>query len=165
MPFCPTPTMTTPSAATTPLFKRPGCAAGMLLALASLFTVPATRAAELVVRIGGLAAADGQVGCALFATSEGFPTDSGRAQQLWQPARAGGVSCRFDGLAAGRYAVAVSHDLNGNRRVDTNFLGIPTEGWGVSNNVRPALRAPRFEEAAFALAADQALMLDIQVAR
>lgn len=165
MSFCPTPAMATPSAATTSLMKRPGRAAGVLLALASLFAVPATPAAELVVRIGGLVAADGQVGCALFAAPEGFPTDGGRAQQLWQPARASGISCRFDGLAAGRYAVAVSHDLNGNRRVDTNWLGMPTEGWGVSNNVRPALRAPRFEEAAFVLSADQALVLDIQVAR
>ena len=62
--------------------------------------------------------------------------------------QADGVMYRFSGLAPGRYAVAVGHDLNGNRRVDTNLLGMPTEQWGVSNNARPALRVPRFEETA-----------------
>lgn len=140
-------------------------AAGLVVLLGALLMPASAAAAELLVRVGGLAAADGQVGCALFSGPDGFPMDNGRAQQQWQPARAGGVSCRFEGLAAGRYAVAVSHDLNGNRRVDTGLFGIPVEAWGVSNNVRPALRAPRFDEAAFALGAEQSLTLDIQVAR
>ena len=138
-------------------------AAGLFVLLSALL-MPAA-AAELVVRVGGLATAEGQVGCALFSGPEGFPMDNGRASQQWQPARVTGVSCRFEGLAAGRYAVAVSHDLNGNHRIDTRLFGIPAEPWGVSNNVRPALRAPRFDEAAFALGAEQALTLDIQVAR
>ena len=140
-------------------------AAGLAALLGALLMPPPAAAAELVVRVGALATGDGQVGCALFAGPDGFPMDNGRAQQQWQPASIGGISCRFEGLAAGRYAVAVSHDLNGNRRVDTNLFGIPTEAWGVSNNVRPMLRAPRFEEAAFTLGAEQSLTLDIQVAR
>lgn len=50
---------------------------------------------------------------------------------------------------AGTYAIALTHDLNGNRRTDTDFLGRPTEDWGVSRGARPLLRAPRFDEAAF----------------
>jgi uncharacterized protein (DUF2141 family) len=49
--------------------------------------------------------------------------------------------------------------------VDANFLGIPTEAWGVSNNVRPALRAPRFEEASFKVASGQSVTLEIRVDR
>lgn len=104
---------------------------------------------DLLVRIGGIQAPLGQVGCSLFADASGFPMDNARAQQQWLPAQADGVTCRFAGLAPGRYAVSVGHDLNGNRRVDTNLVGMPTEPWGVSNNARPALRAPRFDEAAF----------------
>jgi uncharacterized protein (DUF2141 family) len=78
-------------------------------------------------------------------------------------ADAKGVTCNFSDLADGSYAVSVSHDLNGNKKVDTNFLGMPTESWGVSNNARPSLRAPRFDEAVFKVVAGKDMTLDIKV--
>lgn len=126
---------------------------------------PAALAADLVVRVGGLAVPLGSVGCSLFAGEAGFPMDNSRAEQQWLPAQADGVFCRFKGVAPGRYAVSIGHDRNGNQRVDTNFLGIPTEQWGVSNNARPTLRAPRFEEAVFTIPADAAeWVIEIRVA-
>jgi uncharacterized protein (DUF2141 family) len=47
----------------------------------------------------------------------------------------------------GQCAVLALHDENANERFDKNFLGIPKEGYGVSNGARHKLRAPRFEEA------------------
>lgn len=121
-------------------------------ALALLASAP-TQAATLTVTVEGAAPGVGEVGCALFAAAAGFPLQSARAQMQWHPATAA-VRCRYEDLAAGRYAVAASQDVNGNHRTDTNLFGIPTERWGVSNGVRPTLRAPRFDEAAFDLAAD-----------
>lgn len=43
------------------------------------------------------------------------------------------------------------HDANGNGQVDRNWLGMPTEGWAVSNNVIHRMRAPRFDECTTAL--------------
>ncbi len=105
----------------------------------------------------------GQVGCTLYAAEDGFPMDAskGRAQQ-WHPA-ASEVICRFEALSPGSYAVAVSHDLNGNKVVDTNFVGMPKEAWGVSRNPRPALRAPRFSEASFKLDTDAVTRIRIEV--
>jgi uncharacterized protein (DUF2141 family) len=142
---------------------RRSFAGALLLCIASTHSWAAT---ELVVRVGGIKAPLGQIGCALFAEATGFPMDNARAQQLWVPAQADGATCRFSGLNPGRYAVSIGHDRNGNRRVDTNFLGMPTEQWGVSNNARPTLRAPRFDEAAFSVPADTAeLVLRIEVAK
>ena len=124
------------------------------------------QAADLLVRVSGLTEPRGQVGCSLFAGPQGFPMDSSGARTVWLPADTQGVTCRFIDLPEGRYAVSIAHDLNGNKRVDTNFLGIPTEAWGVSNNVRPSLRAPRFEEAEFKLGSDsKVLTLEIQVGK
>lgn len=93
----------------------------------------------------------GEIGCALYKSGDGFPSDPAHGLGRFVPAAAT-VTCRFDGLAPGRYAVAVFHDTNGNQRSDRNFVGMPTEAWGVSNNVRHAMRAPRFEEAAVEVA-------------
>ncbi|NBB52289.1 DUF2141 domain-containing protein [Rhizobium sp. CRIBSB] len=119
--------------------------AASLVALAPL----GAAAQELTVRVSGIAEARGEIGCALHASGASFPTGQAGARIVWIKATGSEVRCRFGDIGAGSYAVAISHDLNGNRRTDTNFLGMPTEAWGVSNNVRPSLRAPRFEEARF----------------
>lgn len=135
------------------------------LATAVLSTLPAQASAgDVVVRVGGIAASTGEIGCALFPAGTAFPMDASGARQIWLKADTAGVICRFDGVAEGSWAVSVSHDLNGNRRVDTNVFGIPIEAWGVSNNVRPSMRAPRFDEAAFKVATS-AVELDIRVAK
>lgn len=123
-------------------------------------------AAEIVVRVSGVTAANGEIGCALFERETGFPMDNTSARAHWQAAAAEGVTCRFADVVPGRYAVSVVHDLNGNRRVDTNLIGLPTEAWGVSNGVRPTLRAPRFDEAAFVVKDnDGDTVLDVAVGR
>ena len=52
-------------------------------------------------------------------------------------------------LPPGEWAVALSQDVNDNGEMDYNFLGIPTEPYAFSNNVRPRFKAPDFEECKF----------------
>ncbi|WP_167851953.1 DUF2141 domain-containing protein [Hymenobacter elongatus] len=52
-------------------------------------------------------------------------------------------------LPNGEWAVALTQDTNNNDLVDKNFLGIPTEPYAFSNNVRPTLAAPAFDECKF----------------
>jgi uncharacterized protein (DUF2141 family) len=54
------------------------------------------------------------------------------------------------GLRTGDYAVAVYHDQNSSKRLDT-LIGIPREGYGFSRNPAFKPRAPRFDEAAISL--------------
>ena len=72
--------------------------------------------------------------------------DSLKANCVWLKADATNITHSFRDLKPGTYAIAVSHDLNGNHITDTTWVGIPKEPWGVSKNIRPKLRAPRFEE-------------------
>lgn len=138
----------------------------MAAALAAHLCAPATgSAAELVVRVSGVESSTGEVGCALHADGSEFPTGNARAVQVWLPADPRGIACRFANLKPGFYAVSVSHDLNGNRRADTNFLGIPRESWGVSRNARPSMRAPTFDEAKVEVSAAGVTTIDVRVAR
>jgi uncharacterized protein (DUF2141 family) len=52
-------------------------------------------------------------------------------------------------LPRGDWAVAITQDLNNNDKIDKNFLGIPTEPYAFSNNVRPTVAAPGFDECKF----------------
>ena len=92
-----------------------------------------------------------------------FPAAAAKLQS--QPANRQGVTCRFTSIEPGQYAVAAMHDLNGHHRTDTKMFGIPTEDWGVSNNIRPRLRAPNFDEAAFSVAEGKTVAFEITVSR
>jgi len=102
------------------------------------------------VEVVGLRNDKGQVLCALFSSASDFPKKTDKAV-----ARANSVisqkhaSCEFRGVTAGRYAVSVFHDENSNGKLDTNFMGIPSEGVGASNGAKGHLGPPKFEAAAF----------------
>ncbi len=123
------------------------------------------QAADLTVRVSGIATSVGQVGCALFKSPEGFPMNPAMASQQWTIAAANGVECRFSGVPSGEYALSVSHDFNGNKVIDTNIFGVPTEAWGVSNNVRPLMRAPKWHEALFRITEGKDMTLDVKLSK
>jgi uncharacterized protein (DUF2141 family) len=54
----------------------------------------------------------------------------------------------------GVYAIVVYHDADGNRRFNRNFLGMPTEGAGFSNNPNTFLGLPSFSAVRFAVKGD-----------
>ena len=59
------------------------------------------------------------------------------------------VSVVIDSLAYGEYAVRVFHDENRNGKLDTNFLGIPSEDYGYSNDASGWFGPPSWEKAKF----------------
>ncbi len=68
-------------------------------------------------------------------------------------AETGKVSFQFPNLAPGQYAVQVVHDENDNNELDSNFIGIPSEGYGFSQNPS-VMRRATFEEARFEMPAE-----------
>jgi uncharacterized protein (DUF2141 family) len=57
--------------------------------------------------------------------------------------------CDFLDIPPGTYALVVVHDENMNSKLDNNWLGIPTEGYGFSNNAKAMFSAPSFSAASF----------------
>jgi uncharacterized protein (DUF2141 family) len=60
----------------------------------------------------------------------------------------------FPNVPYGEYAIKLFHDENGNDEIDTNFLGIPTESYGFSNNAKALFGPPSFEKAKFIVSSD-----------
>jgi len=51
----------------------------------------------------------------------------------------------FKNLNDGNYEISTVHDENGNGKMDSNFLGLPKEGFGFSNNPTLLRGGPEFE--------------------
>lgn len=107
----------------------------------------------LTVRVTGARNIEGKIIIYLFRDPQGFPTDASkilRQQGVAIDPRTMTARVTFKDLPPGTFAVTVLHDENDNGKVDTNFLGIPTEGTGASNDPNK-MRAPTFDEAKFLL--------------
>ncbi len=121
-----------------------------LAALALLALATSAQAANLEISVTGLRNDKGTVFLCVFSTPARFPNCAGDPSVISRrlPASAAGIRVNIP-VDPGIHAVSVYHDENGNGRMDTNILGIPTEGGGVSNN--PAVRwgPPRFGDARF----------------
>ncbi|MEH2062879.1 MAG: DUF2141 domain-containing protein [Nostoc sp.] len=129
--------------------------------LAWSFSAKANFNGKLTVEIDGLKNKQGQVCASIFGSSEGFPGDRDRVLQK-QCTKITDIplTITFENLKAGSYAVAVFHDRNNDRILNTNILGIPKEGFGFSRNPEVRTRAPKFGEAAFLVAGPDT---DIQI--
>ena len=93
----------------------------------------------------------GTVACALFESADGFPYEYLRSATnvMVIKIRKAQARCDFEDIPPGTYAMAVVHDENMNGKLDTNWLGIPTEGYGFSNNAKAVFSAPSFSDASF----------------
>lgn len=127
--------------------------AGALVAgLGTSGQAPTAAPAENVIHvdISGLRNDKGQVLCALFSSAEAFPKKADKAVvRLTAKIAERQAVCDFTGVAPGTYAVSVVHDENANGKLDTNFIGMPREGVGASNDAKGRMGPPKFSAASF----------------
>jgi len=103
------------------------------------------------VKILNIRNSTGGVACALFESSVGFPTEflHSATNIMIIKVRDTKARCDFEDIPPGTYSLAVIHDENMNGKLDTNWLGVPTEGYGFSNDAKALLGAPSFSAASF----------------
>ena len=103
------------------------------------------------VKILGIRNSTGAVACALFESPAGFPTEflHSATNIMMIKIKDTQARCDFEDIPPGRYALAVIHDENMNGKLDTSPRGVPTEGYGFSNDAKAFLSAPSFRAASF----------------
>jgi uncharacterized protein (DUF2141 family) len=118
---------------------------------------------QLHIRVEGLRNYRGQLLLSLFNQASGFPDDSKQSfRQMKIPLDS---SLKPEGtwtnLPAGRYAVALLHDENEDGRCAVNWLGIPTEGIGISSRKNRLWGKPTFQSASFWLTRDTTIIIHV----
>ena len=131
-------------------------AIAITLVLSSMFGVAPIRADEVAspnvikVVVVGLHSDEGMVGCSLFSSADGFPGVPAKATKLATAKIENRQAvCNFSGVTPGDYGVSVFQDENSNGKLDSNFLGIPKEGVGASNDAPAKFGPPKFDDARF----------------
>ncbi|GHT50489.1 hypothetical protein FACS189440_18000 [Bacteroidia bacterium] len=66
----------------------------------------------------------------------------------------------LEDILPGEYAVSLFQDENDNQKLDTGFLGIPTEKYGFSNNAKGQFGPPSYEDCKFIVDGDTVIYIN-----
>lgn len=101
-------------------------------------------------RIDGIRNNQGRILARLYRGGEGFPSDGGRAyRERAFEIQDRKCTVRFDDIPYGHYALWICHDEDRDGELQTNFIGMPKEGVGVSGP--PPTFMPSYDKARFTL--------------
>ena len=135
-------------------FFRYFWAAALAVLAPSLAQIAPAHAGDLRVVAEGVRSDKGNVIFAIHRQGEPFPDKDSPYEGGFRRAAVGSVAMTFGNLPPGRYALVVVHDEDLNRVLDISGLGVPTRGFGFSNNTVGLFEPPSFPEAAFEIKTD-----------
>lgn len=104
---------------------------------------------KLSVTVAGVRNDNGSVRCGLYSSADGFREPGREMRGAVAPIKNGQATCVFNGVPAGKYAIAVFHAEHNEKEMETGLFGKPKQGYGFSNNPSSTFGPPSFESAAF----------------
>lgn len=114
---------------------------------------------KLVVKVTNIKSNKGDIGVAVSNSEKTF---LGKPMvNKSQKAKEGELVFEFE-VPNGTYTVSVMHDENKSGDLDKNFIGIPSEPYGISMDGRSNFGPPSYEDAVFAIT-DKDVKLTIEV--
>jgi len=124
----------------------------ILTSVGVIFTQPSLaqsdRQGSIIIKVTGLRSEKGQVRIAVFNSSEKWlGEDPLYSSTINVDSHV--VVWKISDVPYGDYGIAVLHDENKNGKMDKNFLGIPLEPYGFSNNLRVTFGPPKWEKSKF----------------
>jgi len=139
------------------VMKRILCVLGLILISYSSFSQH-----TLHLTIMGVDSSEGYVCVALYTDDASFLKFDKVFKATSEKAKKDDTHLEINDIPNGKYAIAVFHDKNGNKELDTNFLGIPKETVAFSNAKMKTFGPPKFEECAFKVASNSTLTIQIE---
>jgi uncharacterized protein (DUF2141 family) len=120
-------------------------------------------AADLTVRVENVLPAGGVLRLGLYDAAL-YPDDNSKPiASADVPAISGETVVTLHGMAPGIYAIETFQDVNANNKMDTTWVGLPLEPFGFSQDAKPFLSKPAFDEVKFTLAAgENSLVIHLQ---
>ncbi|MFZ1261906.1 MAG: DUF2141 domain-containing protein [Chitinophagaceae bacterium] len=123
--------------------------AGIIFGMGTIAFHPATEEG-IKINIINLHNNKGFVLVSLFKNGEGYPNDPGKAFRKAKLAiQDKKVTITFPDLPSASYAIAILHDENDDQKMNKNFMGLPKEGYGFSNNAAGVFGPPGYNKASF----------------
>ncbi|WP_427160485.1 DUF2141 domain-containing protein [Aliinostoc sp. HNIBRCY26] len=136
-----------------------------LLSFTCIRPLNAESTSKLTVVVNGIRHQKGQICLRIYDSEKGFPlSDRSEVQSGCTRITGKSITKHFYGLKRGTYAIAVVDDQNGNQKLDSDFFGIPKEGFGISNNPKVSIQTgtPKFSKSSFTVTKNTTVNIDLK---
>jgi uncharacterized protein (DUF2141 family) len=128
--------------------------------IVSAFYTAFSQTYTLTVKINDISSVSGNIQMGIYNDADQFPEIGGEYKTITLKVTASMMQYNIS-LPSGTYAIALYHDENSDGECNTNWLGIPTEGYGFSNNVEPVVSAPSFDETKVSVTENTNISIDL----
>ena len=112
-------------------------------------TVEDKNTGNLTIVVTGFENDDGELLTAVSNSRENYESDDSAFVGVTVKIENRKVEHIFEDLPFGEYAIKLFHDENMDGELNSNFLGIPTEDYGFSNNARGTFGPADYDDAKF----------------
>lgn len=121
------------------------------LMIIALLAATGVQAGELKLELHGEGMVGNQIRVAVYSAAkpEQFPSDDKFYKGIISETVGASLTVMVSDLPPGKYAVAAYVDNNKNGKHDKNFMGVPKEDYGFSNDARGLFGPPDFGAAEF----------------
>lgn len=103
----------------------------------------------LTLVIKNLASATAPVTVSVYGTENKFPVAKNELKIYKLKPHRKVLTAKITDLKYGTYALATYQDVNKNGKIDQNFIGVPKEPYAFSQNYKPTIKAPNFDDCKF----------------
>ncbi|MBC8034907.1 MAG: DUF2141 domain-containing protein [Chitinophagaceae bacterium] len=114
---------------------------------------------ELKVTVSNINKIEGDLVVAVYNSAQTFIKEGKEFRRMARKIAAASETFSFTGLPSGEYSIALFHDKNSDGKCNTNFVGMPKEGYGFSRNFKPRFSAPKFNDTRVAITSDTVIQI------
>ena len=124
-----------------------------------IYQSPVQKNNTIEVTVEAVANNDGKIFLALYNSETNFLEKSykGTKSEIINNS----CTITFEDIPSGVYAISVFHDENNNGKMDTNFMGIPKEDYGCSNDANGFMGPPKWKDAKFELKENKSITITL----
>tara|TARA_B110000467_G_C18042357_1_gene326597 strand:- start:128 stop:571 length:444 start_codon:yes stop_codon:yes gene_type:complete len=122
------------------------------LVSSAALTSSLVQASDVEFEIKGIKSDSGKIYIQIFKGEENYTQGNAESSSIMKAVK-GSTKTIFNNMPVGEYAVRFFHDENSNGKLETNLFGVPTEGYGFSNNAKPNFGPVNYSEIKFLVSA------------
>ena len=109
----------------------------------------AVQKVPLTLIVNNLRSTTAPITIGVYGTDNKFPDPKDQLKEYKFTPNGKQLVAQIKDLNFGTYALAIYQDVNSNGKIDKTIIGIPTEPYAFSNNYRPKVKAPNFDDCKF----------------
>lgn len=134
----------------------------LLISLILLISSIILGQATITLKVEGMQEVKGDMSVALYDNADDFPGKENYFFAEDVSVESLDFTFTFKDIPHGTYAIAIYHDVDKNGEMNKNWMGIPKEPYGFSNNVMGRMGPPDFEDAGFEVKGNLEIVIQLK---